>query len=104
MAAAHEGPVGPRDALGAEVALFPIDQRLRYLVPFHSVDETADYLRGLRAAGHRLAVLADDRSYFPRYDAVLLYRADLPTRLPRTWAALRGLGGRLLLAVGSEGR
>ena len=27
-------------------------------------------------------MLDDDRKYFPRYDAVLLYRADLPQRLP----------------------
>ncbi len=41
-----------------------------------------------------LRVLEDDRAYFPRYDAVLLYRADLPARLPRTFAALRALEGR----------
>jgi osmoprotectant transport system permease protein len=38
-----------------------------------------------------LVVLDDDRHYFPRYDAVLLYRADLPQRLPRTWQALTRL-------------
>jgi osmoprotectant transport system permease protein len=43
---------------------------------------------------HRLRVLADDRSYFPRYDAVLLYRIDSAQRLPRTFAALRALAGR----------
>ena len=42
-----------------------------------------------------LVVLDDDRRYFPRYDAVLLYRADLPARLPKTWAALRALEGRI---------
>jgi Glycosyl hydrolase family 57/Domain of unknown function (DUF1925)/Domain of unknown function (DUF1926) len=49
---------------GKRVALFPIDQRLRYLIPFQHEDETADYLRGLRAAGHSLAVLADDGEKF----------------------------------------
>lgn len=42
-----------------------------------------------------LVVLADDRAYFPRYDALLLYRADLPRRLPGAWAALTQLGGRI---------
>ena len=42
-----------------------------------------------------LAVLDDDRKYFPRYDAVLLYRADLPRRLPKTWAALAKLEGSI---------
>ncbi|HSS69123.1 MAG TPA: glycine betaine ABC transporter substrate-binding protein [Casimicrobiaceae bacterium] len=42
-----------------------------------------------------LTVLADDRNYFPRYDAVLLYRTDLPQRLPKTWAALKTLEGKI---------
>jgi osmoprotectant transport system permease protein len=42
-----------------------------------------------------LTVLADDRNYFPHYDAVLLYRADLPQRLPKTWAALKTLEGKI---------
>ncbi|MGC3983679.1 MAG: glycine betaine ABC transporter substrate-binding protein [Pseudorhodoferax sp.] len=42
-----------------------------------------------------LAVLEDDRAYFPRYDAVVLYRLDLPQRLPLAWAALQQLEGRI---------
>jgi 4-alpha-glucanotransferase len=49
---------------GRRVALFPIDERLRYLIPFRPPEETADYLRELRGAGHRLAVLADDGEKF----------------------------------------
>jgi osmoprotectant transport system permease protein len=40
-----------------------------------------------------LTVLQDDKQYFPRYDAVLLYRTDLPQRFPRSWAALGKLQG-----------
>ena len=40
-------------------------------------------------------MLEDDRKYFPRYDAVLLYRADLPQRLPKTWAAFAKLEGTI---------
>jgi osmoprotectant transport system permease protein len=40
-------------------------------------------------------VLEDDRKFFPAYDAVLLFRADLPQRLPSTWAALSKLRGSL---------
>jgi len=63
----------PRDRLHAPIwteaddrrlALFPIDERLRYLIPFRPPSETADYLRSLHAAGHRLAVLADDGEKF----------------------------------------
>ena len=42
-----------------------------------------------------LTVLVDDRNYFPRYDAVLLHRADLPQRLPKTWTALQSLTKRI---------
>ena len=49
---------------GRRLALFPIDERLRYLIPFRPPEETAQYLTGLREAGHRLAVLADDGEKF----------------------------------------
>jgi len=42
-----------------------------------------------------LTVLQDDKQLFPRYDAVLLYRSDLPIRAPRTWAALQRLKGAI---------
>jgi osmoprotectant transport system permease protein len=42
-----------------------------------------------------LRVLADDRRYFPRYDAVVLHRLDLPQRLPQAWQALQRLEGRI---------
>ena len=49
---------------GRRVALVPIDERLRYLIPFRPPEETAGYLHELRADGHRLAVLADDGEKF----------------------------------------
>ena len=61
---------------------------------------------------HGLRVLTDDRGFFPRYDAVLLYRSDLPQRHPAGWARLRALEGtidaaqmmRLNAAVEVEGQ
>ena len=49
---------------GKRLALFPIDERLRYLVPFQPPAATAAYLRDLHAAGRRLAVLVDDGEKF----------------------------------------
>ena len=46
-------------------------------------------------ARNGLRVLQDDRDHFPRYDAVVLYRAGLEGRLPGTWAAIAALEGRL---------
>jgi osmoprotectant transport system permease protein len=43
-----------------------------------------------------LALLADDRRFFPDYSAVLLARRALAERFPRTWAALESrLAGRI---------
>jgi osmoprotectant transport system permease protein len=42
-----------------------------------------------------LRVLLDDAGYFPRYDAVVLYRLDVPRRFPKAWAALQGLRGSI---------
>ncbi len=49
---------------GARVALFPIDERLRYLIPFQPPADTVAYLRELRQRGAPLAVLADDGEKF----------------------------------------
>jgi len=61
----------------------------------HQVDAIDVYSTDAKIARYQLTVLEDDRHYFPRYDAVLLYRADLPRRLPKTWAALEKLGGTI---------
>ena len=49
---------------GRGIALLAIDERLRYLIPFRPPEETAAYLRQLRAEGHTVAVLADDGEKF----------------------------------------
>jgi hypothetical protein len=49
---------------GQGIAVFPIDERLRYLIPFRPAAEFATYIAELRAAGHRLAVMADDGEKF----------------------------------------
>ncbi|MGK6307596.1 ABC transporter permease/substrate-binding protein [Variovorax sp. DT-64] len=57
------------------------------VIDIYTTDAKIDHL-GLR-------VLTDDRAYFPRYDAVVLYRLDVPTRWPAAWAALQKLEGRI---------
>lgn len=49
---------------GRTMALLPIDERLRYLVPFRPVADLERYLRGLRAEDRALAILADDGEKF----------------------------------------
>ena len=52
------------ESAGKRVALFPIDERLRYLIPFRPPAEIAAYLRELRSAGRPLAVFVDDGEKF----------------------------------------
>jgi len=49
---------------GRSLTLLPIDEKLRYLVPFRPVEELEAYLRSLRAEDHPLAILADDGEKF----------------------------------------
>ena len=53
------------------------------------------YSTDAKIASLGLTVLDDDKQYFPRYDAVLLYRLDVPTRFPAAWRALQALEGRI---------
>lgn len=53
------------------------------------------YTTDAKIATLGLRVLEDDLAFFPRYDAVLLYRLDLPQRFPAAWQALAALEGRI---------
>jgi osmoprotectant transport system permease protein len=57
------------------------------LVDAYTTDPEIDRL-GLR-------LLADDRGFFPRYEAVVVYRLDLETRAPVALAAMRQLVGHV---------
>lgn len=59
------------------------------------VDVIDIYTTDARIGQYGLRVLADDLHYFPRYDAVLLYRLDVPARFPAAWRALAALEGRI---------
>jgi osmoprotectant transport system permease protein len=76
------------------------------------VDVIDTYSTDAKIARYRIRLLADDRGYFPRYDTLLLHRADAPQRFPQQWQALAALQGRIdersmirmNAAVESEGR
>ena len=53
------------------------------------------YSTDAKIAALELAVLEDDAGYFPRYDAVLLYRRDAAQRFPQAWQAILSLEGRI---------
>lgn len=61
----------------------------------HQVDVIDIYATDAKIRRYGLRVLADDLGYFPRYDAVLLYRLDVPRRFPAAWRAIEQLEGRI---------
>jgi osmoprotectant transport system permease protein len=59
------------------------------------VDAIDLYTTDAKIARHAVRVLADDRAFFPRYDAVVLHRPDLPARHPGAFGAWKALEGRI---------
>ena len=59
------------------------------------VDAIDIYTTDAKIASLGLVTLEDDRGYFPKYDAVVLYRLDVPGRFPRAWSAIENLEGRI---------
>ncbi|HEY4082164.1 MAG TPA: glycine betaine ABC transporter substrate-binding protein [Burkholderiaceae bacterium] len=59
------------------------------------IDALDIYTTDARIKQLGLRVLDDDAAYFPRYDAVLLYRLDMPERHPQAWAAMQKLAGSI---------
>src|SRR5207253_9249695 len=59
------------------------------------IDVMDIYTTDAQIEGFGLKLLEDDRAFFPRYDAVFLYRLDLPRRAPRAFAALQRLAGKI---------
>ena len=73
-----------------------LDHGLAYdAIGSKQVDVIDIYTTDAKIGSLGLRVLDDDQHYFPRYDAVLLYRLDVPTRYPQAWAALQALEGRV---------
>jgi osmoprotectant transport system permease protein len=59
------------------------------------IDVMDIYTTDAKIERFQLVALEDDRAFFPRYDAVLLYRLDVPRRFPEAWARLQKLEGRI---------
>jgi osmoprotectant transport system permease protein len=60
-----------------------------------AIDVTEVYTTDGEIAQYDLLVLQDDRAFFPAYEAVWLYRADLGQRYPAVVEQLRRLEGRI---------
>ncbi len=60
-----------------------------------AIDVTDLYRTDAEIPYYNLVVLDDDRHYFPPYDAVFVYRANLAQRASAAVAALQSLAGRI---------
>jgi len=80
----------------AALAPIALDHGLAYeALAAGTVDAIDLYSTDAGIARHPVRVLEDDLGFFPRYDAVLLHRADAPARHPRAWASIAALAGRI---------
>jgi osmoprotectant transport system permease protein len=53
------------------------------------------YTTDAKIERYAIVALDDDRRFFPAYDAVLLYRADIPRRFAKEFDSLKKLEGRI---------
>jgi osmoprotectant transport system permease protein len=60
-----------------------------------SIDVADAYSTDAKIARYGLTLLADDRHFFPSYQAVYLYRSDAARRAPKAIAAIRALAGTM---------
>lgn len=44
-----------------------------------------------KITSYRIQLLEDDKHFFPVYEAVVIYRLDVPARFPQTWKAFQSL-------------
>jgi osmoprotectant transport system permease protein len=91
-----DGWPGLAQRYGLKAQPIGIDHGLAYeALAAGRIAVTDIYSTDAKIASLGLAVLADDRGYFPRYDALLFYRLDLPKRAPAAWRAIEALEGRI---------
>ncbi|MDI1275437.1 glycine betaine ABC transporter substrate-binding protein [Polaromonas sp.] len=91
-----DGWRGLAQRYGAPQAPVALDHGLAYdAITQKQVDVIDIYTTDAKIGHLGLRVLKDDKAYFPRYDAVLLYRLDVPQRFPKAWAALQKVAGSI---------
>ena len=74
----------------------PMQHALAYpALASREIDLTDAYTTDGTLPKFALTLLEDDREFFPKYFGVIAIRSEIATRFPRTWAALRGLEGKL---------
>lgn len=91
-----DGWPGLRGAYGLSNEARGIEHSLSYgALESGAIDVTDLYSTDAQITAMDLRILEDDRRYFPRYDAVVLYRIDLERRHPDALRSMLRLVGRI---------
>ena len=91
-----DGWPGLKAAYGLLSVPSGLDHGLAYeAIAAAKIDVMDIYTTDAKIERYKLRVLVDDRRYFPSYDAVLVYRLDVPKRFPDAWRALGTLEDRI---------
>jgi osmoprotectant transport system permease protein len=92
----RDGWPGLKQAYGLPQAPRGLDHGLAYeALAAGELDVIDLYSTDAKIERYRITVLEDDRGYFPSYEAVLLYRAEVPKRFPDAFAAWKRLAGKI---------
>ena len=92
----NDGWPGLRQLYGLPHTPSGLDHGLAYeAIAAGQIDVMDIYATDAKISRYALRVLEDDLRYFPEYDAVLVYRLDVPQRFPRAWQAITGLRSRI---------
>ncbi len=92
-----DGWPGLKAAYGMPIEAPPgLDHGLAYeAIAAGKIDVMDIYTTDAKIERFQLRALEDDRKFFPRYEAVLLHRLDVPRRFPEAWARLQKLEKRI---------
>ena len=92
-----DGWPGLKAAYGIPIAApSGLDHGLAYeAIAAGKIDVMDIYTTDAKIERFQLRALEDDRKFFPRYEAVLLHRLDVPKRFPDAWARLQKLEKRI---------
>lgn len=73
-----------------------LDHGLAYeAIVAKQIDVVDAYGTDSKLKRYGLVVLEDDRRFFPTYEALLLYRSDVPIKFPDSWKVIQYLGGKI---------
>ncbi|CDZ80793.1 Glycine betaine/carnitine/choline transport system permease protein OpuCB [Candidatus Rubidus massiliensis] len=82
-------------ALSHELAL-GIDHSLAYeALEKNQIDVTDVYTTDPKIQKYNLILLQDDKHFFPSYQAVIIYRLDIPTKCKETWKEIQKVIGSI---------